>query len=130
MSKITDKSEFARGMNYKSIMRIGNTMIDVKSSIGWSFERDDESKDGYLRIKFVYPSGTTLSAKLRNRNDFYQFLIETELYIDHPDYSMPNMKKFIKDIEEECFISEDGDSKRLFLTPDEDDLTSDDEDDD
>ena len=61
-------------------MTVGDSQVDVKSSIGWSYS---SNPDGYLFVDFVYPTGTVVRARLDDRNDFYRFLLQIELFIDN-----------------------------------------------
>ena len=94
---LSEREDFARSMAFKSIMTVGDSQVDVKSSIGWSYS---SNPDGYLFVDFVYPTGTVVRAKLDDRNDFYRFLLQIELFIDNTEVSMPNINKFIKKIEQ------------------------------
>ena len=126
---LSEKEDFARSMAFKSIMTVGDSQVDVKSSIGWSYS---SNPDGYLFVDFVYPTGTVVRARLDDRNDFYRFLLQIELFIDNTEVSMPNINKFIKKIEQQykCVKPEDA-PKVLYATPDpKDKYDNDDEDED
>lgn len=96
--KLGEVEDFARNVNIKSVMMVGNTVVDVKSSIGWTYV---DNPDGYLFVQFIYDSGTVINAELRNRNDFCKFLLQTEIFMDDVNLMMPNMQDFIKEIENE-----------------------------
>jgi hypothetical protein len=91
-----EKESFARNMKFKSVIMVGETFIDFKSSIGYSFLNDP---DGYLFVEFVYPSGTTMQVRLEDRNEFCKFLIQTEMFMDDVGKTMPNMMDYVKRIE-------------------------------
>lgn len=86
---------------YKSFIKVGTTFVDIKQSIGFMFLPDP---NGYIIIQFVYDSGRGLNAYLRNRNDFYEFLLEVDMFIDDK-CSLKSMNKFIDEIEQECHES-------------------------
>lgn len=96
--KLGEVEDFARNVNIKSVMMVGNTVVDVKSSIGWTYV---DNPDGYLYVQFIYDSGTVINAELRNRNDFCKFLLQTEIFMDDVNLMMPSMQDFIKEIENE-----------------------------
>lgn len=94
-----EKDSFARNLKFKSVIMVGETFIDFKSSIGYSFLNDP---DGYLFVEFVYPSGTTMQVRLEDRNEFCKFLIQTEMFMDDVGKTMPNMMDYVKRIEKKC----------------------------
>ena len=57
-----------------------------------------DDPNGYLIIQFVYDSGRALNAFIRNRDEFSQFLLELEPFIDD-EISLKSMEGLIEDIE-------------------------------
>ena len=87
--------EFMKHRQLKSFICVGTTFIDIKQTIGFSFL---DNPDGYLIIQFVYESGRALNALIEDRNEFSQFLLELEPFIDD-NISMTSMEKFMDKIE-------------------------------
>lgn len=90
--------EFIKNKTLKSFIRVGQTFIDIKQTIGFSFMDDP---NGYIIIQFVYDSGRALNAFIRNRNEFAQFLLELEPFIDD-EISLKSMEGLIDEIEKSC----------------------------
>lgn len=90
--------EFIKNKTLKSFIRVGQTFIDIKQTIGFSFMDDP---NGYIIIQFVYDSGRALNAFIRNRNEFSQFLLELEPFIDD-EISLKSMEGLIEEIEKSC----------------------------
>jgi len=90
--------EFLKNKQLKSFIRVGQTFIDIKQTIGFSFMDDP---NGYIIVQFVYDSGRALNAFIRDRNDFSQFLLELEPFIDD-EISLKSMEGLIEEIEKSC----------------------------
>ena len=88
-------AEFFQARKYKSFIKVGQTFIDIKQTIGFSFL---DNPEGYIIVQFVYDSGRALNATLRNREEFFQFLLELDPFIDDKT-AMQSMKDLIDDIE-------------------------------
>ena len=95
MDELNLNSEFFKNRKLKSFIRVGTTFIDIKQTIGFSFI---ENPDGYLIIQFVYDTGRVLNAFLSNRNEFAQFLLELDPFIDDKT-AMRSIDDFINEIE-------------------------------
>ena len=108
-----EKDIFARNMKFKSVIMVGETFIDFKSSIGYSFLNDP---DGYLFVEFVYPSGTTMQVRLEDRNEFCKFLIQTEMFMDDVSKTMPNMMDYVKRIEKKYKFEKGGNEFHVSCT--------------
>ena len=104
MESLNLNSEFFQNRKFKSFIRVGTTFVDIKQTIGFSFINDPE---GYIIIQFVYDSGRALNAFLRDRNDFSQFLLELDPFIDDKT-AMGSITEFMDEIEISCgkFIKE------------------------
>ena len=104
MENLNLNSEFFQNRKFKSFIRVGTTFIDIKQTIGFSFINDPE---GYIIIQFVYDSGRALNAFLRDRNDFCQFLLELDPFIDDKT-ALHSINEFMDEIEISCgkFIQE------------------------
>ena len=87
--------EFIKNKRLKSFIKVGQTFIDIKQTIGFSFMEDP---NGYIIVQFVYDSGRALNAFIRNRDEFSQFLLELEPFIDD-EISLKSMEGLIEDIE-------------------------------
>lgn len=87
--------EFIKNKRLKSFIKVGQTFVDIKQTLGFSFMDDP---NGYLIIQFVYDSGRALNAFIRNRDEFSQFLLELEPFIDD-EISLKSMEGLIEDIE-------------------------------
>ena len=98
MENLNLNSEFFQNRKFKSFIRVGTTFIDVKQTIGFSFIDD---KEGYIIIQFVYDSGRALNAFLRDRNDFCQFLLELDPFIDDKT-ALHSINEFMDEIEISC----------------------------
>lgn len=79
----------------KSFIKVGLTFIDIKQTIGFSFI---DNPEGYIIVQFVYDSGRALNAFINNRNEFSQFLLEIEPFIDD-DISMQSITSIIDEVE-------------------------------
>ena len=86
MDNLELNEEFFKNRKLKSFIRVGQTFVDIKQTIGFSFINDP---DGYIIIQFVYDSGRGLNAFLRDRNDFSQYI--TDMYI-----SLKEISTFVK----------------------------------
>lgn len=95
MDELNLNREFFKNRKLKSFIRVGTTFIDIKQTIGFSFI---DNPDGYLVIQFVYDTGRVLNAFLTNRNEFAQFLLELDPFIDDPT-AMKSIEEFINEIE-------------------------------
>lgn len=87
--------EFIKNKRLKSFIKVGQTFVDIKQTLGFSFMDDP---NGYIIIQFVYDSGRALNAFIRNRDEFSQFLLELEPFIDD-EISLKSMEGLIEDIE-------------------------------
>lgn len=101
MDNLELNEEFFKNRKLKSFIRVGQTFIDIKQTIGFSFINDP---DGYIIIQFVYDSGRGLNAYLRDRNDFAQFLLELDPFIDDPS-TLVSIDDFIDEIENDFGIN-------------------------
>ena len=90
------KNEFERNIAVKSFINVGDSMIDLKSAVGYSFANDPK---GYLFVHFVYFGGTIMTATLANRDEFCHFMLQMEQFVDRPDITLPNIQNFIDKIE-------------------------------
>ena len=90
------KNEFERNIAIKSFINVGDSMVDLKSAVGYSFSNDPK---GYLFVHFVYFGGTIMTAILANRDEFYHFMLQMEQFVDRPDITLPNIQNFINKIE-------------------------------
>lgn len=79
----------------KSFIKVGLTFIDIKQTIGFSFI---DNPEGYIIVQFVYDSGRALNAFINNRNEFSQFLLEIEPFIDD-DISMQSITSIMDEVE-------------------------------
>ena len=91
-----DKDGFERNIAIKSFINVGDSMVDLKSAVGYSFANDPK---GYLFVYFVYFGGTIMTAILANRDEFYHFMLQMEQFVDRPDITLPSIQKFINKIE-------------------------------
>ena len=91
-----DKNEFERNIAIKSFINVGDSMVDLKSAVGYSFANDPK---GYLFVYFVYFGGTIMTAILANREEFYHFMLQMEQFVDRPDVTLPSIQNFINKIE-------------------------------
>lgn len=98
MDELNLNTEFFKNRKLKSFIRVGTTFIDIKQTIGFSFIQNPEP-NGYLVIQFVYDTGRVMNALLSNRNEFLQFLLELDPFIDDKNTIMPSIEKFIDEVE-------------------------------
>ena len=91
-----DRNEFERNIAIKSFINVGDSMVDLKSAVGYSFANDPK---GYLFVYFVYFGGTIMTAILANRDEFYHFMLQMEQFVDRPDITLPSIQNFINKIE-------------------------------
>lgn len=101
MDNLELNEEFFKSRNLKSFIRVGQTFVDIKQTIGFSFLDDPE---GYIIIQFVYDSGRGLNAFIKDRNEFARFLLELDPFIDDP-HALQSIDDFINEIEEEFGIN-------------------------
>ena len=94
-----DREGFERNIAIKSFINVGDSMVDLKSAIGYSFSNDPK---GYLFVHFVYFGGTIFTATLANRDEFCHFMLQMEQFVDRPDVMLPNIQNFINKIEMRC----------------------------
>ena len=91
-----DREGFERNIAIKSFINVGDSMVDLKSAVGYSFANDPK---GYLFVYFVYFGGTIMTAILANRDEFYHFMLQMEQFVDRPDVTLPSIQNFINKIE-------------------------------
>ena len=91
-----DKDGFERNIAIKSFINVGDSMVDLKSAVGYSFANDPK---GYLFVYFVYFGGTIMTATLANRDEFCHFMLQMEQFVDRPDVTLPSIQNFIDKIE-------------------------------
>ena len=91
-----DRDTFERNIAIKSFINVGDSMVDLKSAVGYSFANDPK---GYLFVYFVYFGGTIMTAILANRDEFYHFMLQMEQFVDRPDITLPSIQNFIDKIE-------------------------------
>ena len=117
------KNEFERNIAIKSFINVGDSMVDLKSAVGYSFSNDPK---GYLFVHFVYFGGTIMTATLANRDEFCHFMLQMEQFVDRPDITLPNIQNFINKIELRCKGTTDleKDKDQLFENPTTDDFPS------
>ena len=108
MDNLELNEEFFKNRKLKSFIRVGKKFVDIKQTIGFSFINDP---DGYIIIQFVYDSGRGLTAFLRDRNDFAQFLLELDPFIDDPN-ALVSIESFIDEIEKEFGINKPRKTRR------------------
>ena len=94
-----DREGFERNIAIKSFINVGDSMVDLKSAVGYSFANDPK---GYLFVYFVYFGGTIMTATLANRDEFCHFMLQMEQFVDRPDITLPNIQNFINKIELRC----------------------------
>ena len=118
-----DRNEFERNIPIKSFINVGDSMIDLKSAVGYSFANDPK---GYLFVYFVYFGGTVLTATLVNRDEFCHFMLQMEQFVDRPDVTLPSIQNFIDKIELRYKGAPDleKDINQLFENPTTDDFPS------
>ena len=122
------KNEFERNIAVKSFINVGDSMIDLKSAVGYSFANDPK---GYLCVYFVYFGGTIMTATLANRDEFCHFMLQMEQFVDRPDITLPNIQNFIDKIELRYKGTTDleKDVNQLFEKPTADDFSRENEND-
>ena len=91
-----DSEGFERNIAIKSFISVGDSMVDLKSAVGYSFANDPK---GYLFVYFVYFGGTIMTATLANRDEFCHFMLQMEQFVDRPDITLPSIQNFIDKIE-------------------------------
>ena len=91
-----DRDGFERNIAIKSFISVGDSMVDLKSAVGYSFANDPK---GYLFVYFVYFGGTIMTATLANRDEFCHFMLQMEQFVDRPDVTLPSIQNFIDKIE-------------------------------
>ena len=123
-----NKDGFERNIAVKSFINVGDSMIDLKSAVGYSFANDPK---GYLFVYFVYFGGTIMTAILANRDEFYHFMLQMEQFVDRPDITLPSIQNFINKIEMRYKGTTDWDKdvNQLFENPTTDDFSREDEND-
>ena len=123
-----DKDGFERNIAIKSFINVGDSMIDLKSAVGYSFANDPK---GYLFVYFVYFGGTIMTAILANRDEFYHFMLQMEQFVDRPDITLPSIQNFIDKIELRYKGTTDleKDVNQLFENPTTDDFSRENEND-
>ena len=105
MDELNLNTEFFKNRKLKSFIRVGSTFIDIKQTIGFSFIPNPDP-GGYLVIQFVYDTGRVLNAFLNDKQEFAQFLIELDPFIDDKA-AMPSIESFINEIEQQFIIKND-----------------------
>ena len=123
-----DKDGFERNVAIKSFINVGDSMVDLKSAVGYSFANDPK---GYLFVYFVYFGGTIMTAILANRDEFYHFMLQMEQFVDRPDITLPSIQNFINKIEMRYKGTTDWekDKDQLLENPTTDDFSREDEND-
>ena len=123
-----DREGFERNIAIKSFINVGDSMVDLKSAVGYSFANDPK---GYLFVYFVYFGGTIMTAILANREEFYHFMLQMEQFVDRPDITLPSIQNFINKIELQYkgTTDLDKDVNQLFENPTTDDFSREDEND-
>ena len=118
-----DKDGFERNIAIKSFINVGDSMVDLKSAVGYSFANDPK---GYLFVHFIYFGGTIMTATLANRDEFYHFMLQMEQFVDRPDVTLPSIQNFINKIEMRCKGTADcgKDKDQLLENPTTDDFSS------
>ena len=122
------KNEFERNIAVKSFINVGDSMIDLKSAVGYSFANDPK---GYLFVYFVYFGGTIMTATLANRDEFCHFMLQMEQFVDRLYITLPNIQNFIDKIELRYKGTTDleKDVNQLFENPTTDDFSRENEND-
>ena len=123
-----DREGFERNIAIKSFINVGDSMVDLKSAVGYSFSNDTK---GYLFVHFVYFGGTIMTATLANRDEFYHFMLQMEQFVDSLYVTLPSIQNFINKIELRYKGTTDWnkDVNQLFEKPTTDDFPRDDEND-
>ena len=119
-----DREGFERNIAIKSFISVGDSMVDLKSAVGYSFANDPK---GYLFVYFVYFGGTIMTATLANRDEFCHFMLQMEQFVDRQDITLPSIQNFIDKIELRYKGTNDleKDIDQLFENPTTDDFPSD-----
>ena len=119
-----DRKGFERNIAIKSFINVGDSMVDLKSAVGYSFANDPK---GYLFVYFVYFGGTIMTATLANRDEFCHFMLQMEQFVDRPDVTLPSIQNFIDKIELRYKGTTDWekDKDQLLENPTTDDFPSD-----
>lgn len=89
------KNDNYQERNLKSFIKVGQSFIDIKRAVGISFYRDPYA---YVIVQFVFENGKAMNAILKNRNEFSQFLLQLDHFIDDP-VAMNNMEQLMNNIE-------------------------------
>ena len=123
-----DRDGFERNIAIKSFINVGDSMVDLKSAVGYSFANDPK---GYLFVYFVYFGGTIMTAILANRDEFCHFMLQMEQFVDRPDVTLPSIQNFIDKIELRYKGTTDleKDVNQLFENPTTDDFSRENEND-
>ena len=123
-----DRDGFERNIAIKSFISVGDSMVDLKSAVGYSFANDPK---GYLFVYFVYFGGTIMTATLANRDEFCHVMLQMEQFVDRPDITLPNIQNFIDKIELRYKGTTDleKDVNQLFENPTTDDFSRENEND-
>ena len=123
-----DSEGFERNIAIKSFISVGDSMVDLKSAVGYSFANDPK---GYLFVYFVYFGGTIMTATLANRDEFCHFMLQMEQFVDRPDVTLPSIQNFIDKIELRYKGTTDleKDVNQLFENPTTDDFSRENEND-
>ena len=123
-----DRDGFERNIAIKSFISVGDSMVDLKSAVGYSFANDPK---GYLFVYFVYFGGTIMTATLANRDEFCHFMLQMEQFVDRPDVTLPSIQNFIDKIELRYKGTTDWEKNKdqLFEKPTTDDFPIEDEND-
>lgn len=79
----------------KTFIRVGGSFIDVKRAVGISFYRDPAN---YVGVQFVFENGKALNAPLKDRNQFSQFLMQLDAFIDD-NKAMQSMEQLMDEVE-------------------------------
>ena len=102
MDELQLNREFFQNRKFKSFIKVGLSFIDIKQTIGFSFINDPE---GYIVIQFVYDTGRVLNAFIKDRNEFAQFFLELDPFIDDKN-AIKSINDLIVDIETTLHINE------------------------
>ena len=123
-----DRDGFERNIAIKSFINVGDSMIDLKSAVGYSFANDPK---GYLFVYFVYFGGTIMTATLANRDEFCHFMLQMEQFVDRLYITLPSIQNFINKIEMRYKGTTDWDKDKdqLFENPTTDDFSRENEND-
>ena len=118
-----DREGFERNIAIKSFINVGDSMIDLKSAVGYSFSNDPK---GYLFVHFVYFGGTIMTATLANRDEFCHFMLQMEQFVDRLYITLTSIQNFISKIElrYKGTTDWDKDKDQLFKNPTTDNFPS------